>query len=93
MDEKKAGNKPNGPSANAVAVNRHASESIALRSNLHVNPSRRLMRNDTVVRGGFSLSSILNESLESALSATLVSSVAVHATENGCEVHSPSDGM
>lgn len=92
MDEKKAGNKPNGPSANAVAVNRHASESIALRSNLHVNPSRRLMRNDTVVRV-FSLSSILNESLESALSATLVSSVAVQATENGCEVHSPRDGM
>lgn len=92
MGDKKAGNKPKGPSANAVAVNRHASESIALRSNLHVNPSRRLMRNDTVVRA-FSLSSILNESLESALSATLVSSVAVQATENGCEVHSPRDGM
>lgn len=86
------GNKPNGPSANAVAVNRYASESIALRSNLDVNPSRLLMRNDTVVRG-FSLSSILNESLESALSATLLSSVAVQATENGCEVHSPRDGM
>jgi hypothetical protein len=38
-------------------------------------------------------SKTLNESLESRFSLVVIRSEDVHATENGCEVHNPSDGI
>lgn len=83
---------PKGPSASAVALNRPSSAVLTFLSSLFVNPSRRLIKKDMVVRSGGS-NSTLNESPEVRFSLVLTGSDEVHATEKGCDVHNPSDGM
>lgn len=86
---------PYGPSARVIALNVRSGELPAFRTSLLVSPSRPLTRKDTVVscdpptaRSRESL-----EELVASLSITLVPSFDVQATENGWEVHKPTDGI